>query len=62
MVEKTRAAVLAQLTAAEQPFELVPGHFLGARVCASRMRPKHCATSSPTRAATRHLSFMAMKD
>ena len=33
-----------------------------ARVCASRMRPQHCATSSPTRAATRRLSFMAMKD
>jgi len=32
MVEKTRAAILAQLTAAEQPFELVPGHVFG-RAC-----------------------------
>ena len=32
MVEKTRTAVIAELTAAEQPFELVPGHVFG-RAC-----------------------------
>ena len=51
MVEKTRAAILAQLTAAEQPFELVPGHVFGRACLRFKNAPANIAHPSPTRDA-----------
>ena len=57
MVEKTRADVIAQLTATGQPFELVPGKYLAATVYASKTRPPHCARCLLMHAVMRHLLF-----